>query len=659
MLLVLVGLPFISLAQDTPSPVRDPLDLAARYLNYTPLTGEAAIAPLPDPAVPDMQTNFWISKQGESLPTQITATLAASASAPYFSDVRIWVENGLEYDAEAMQQVAQSLGSLMARLSNRSFIDGDRLDMTGFVFSPDGRSPIDTTDILPVTDIDNDGAVHILFASDLSDERDAFTLPNDRLPVDAVPGAFGNERELIYVNTSLYPGFPLDNPAFANAALLAYLDMLLDINYPSQSLWLRETFLSQTSDFLLNSDNASRLITTYLDSPETPLFDLLSVEQGRAILGGRRLFDTYLRQRFGGELVNRLYIQAGDGIEPVTHQLERFNIIDPVSGGIVTGQEAFADFLMTNITNTLFGDGRFVHNDYPSQEGYFVEPAEIDLAANTTANVQPYGANDFFYAATEEQIVNLSFEGEAAAPLLALPHLEDDADTTDENLFYWSGSGANLNTTMTRAVDLRDVDSATLSFDAWYDLTSNWNYGYVSVSSDGGTTWEAVPIDGVAFQNQRGVAYGQGFTGFSSSDESDVEPIWLPYSAELSPYAGREILLRFEYISQPGWLDSGLAVDNLAIEAIDFTDDGTGDGWTFDGWNAIQNSVPSEWLVQVLTTGTETEAPRVRRLIMADANTGEWLFSLNENQALVISVSLLNGNTTQPATFQIEVNAAG
>ena len=48
----------------------------------------------------------------------------------------------------------------------------------------------------------------------------------------------------------------------------------------------------------------------------------------------------------------------------------------------------------------------------------------------------------------------------------------------------------------------------------------------------------------------------------------------------------RRILLRFEAVTLPGHEDQGFAIDNIAIPAINFSDDaeGTLNGWTVYGW---------------------------------------------------------------------------
>src|SRR5262249_54535437 len=51
------------------------------------------------------------------------------------------------------------------------------------------------------------------------------------------------------------------------------------------------------------------------------------------------------------------------------------------------------------------------------------------------------------------------------------------------------------------------------------------------------------------------------------------DAIWMPQTVDLSAYAGKNIILRFESVSLPGNEDHGIAIDNVAIPEIGFLDD--------------------------------------------------------------------------------------
>ena len=135
------------------------------------------------------------------------------------------------------------------------------------------------------------------------------------------------------------------------------------------------------------------------------------------------------------------------------------------------------------------------------------------------------------------------------------------------------------------------------------------------------------------------------------------EPRWITQQADLSAYAGRQIMLRFEYISLPDRENEGIAVDNIAIPEIGFQDDAESGipGWTLNGWQQMDNQAPQRFLLQVATTPTNFSPGSVRRLIgPSDTTTsGTWTFNINPGEGFLIAISGLNDNTDSPAVFDL------
>src|SRR5258705_9119132 len=110
---------------------------------------------------------------------------------------------------------------------------------------------------------------------------------------------------------------------------------------------------------------------------------------------------------------------------------------------------------------------------------------------------------------------------------------------------WWSNSGDNLDSTLTRAFDLRTLAGkrATLSFEAWYDLEQDFDYGYVEVSTDGGATWAPLRATSSVESNPNGANYGHGLTGTSGDGPAAA---WGGERAGLGAYAGKQDRVRFE-----------------------------------------------------------------------------------------------------------------
>jgi len=142
--------------------------------------------------------------------------------------------------------------------------------------------------------------------------------------------------------------------------------------------------------------------------------------------------------------------------------------------------------------------------------------------------------------------------------------------------------------------------------------------------------------------------------------EIPPDPLWLSQSVDLSAYTGQDVLVRFEYISQPDASDAGMVIDNIAIPEIDYVDDAeAASDWDMHGWERIDNQVKQQFLVQYISSGGGPRAPRVRQLIEADdpAISGEWSFHIGPNELIIFAVSGINEDTHQPAHFDLSISA--
>ena len=140
---------------------------------------------------------------------------------------------------------------------------------------------------------------------------------------------------------------------------------------------------------------------------------------------------------------------------------------------------------------------------------------------------------------------------------------------------WYSGMGDNLNNTLTQEFSL--PAGAQLTFQTWYDIEENWDYGYVEASTDGGATWKTVAGNITTNTNPNGFNFkGNGITGNSGG--------WVDATFNLSVYGGQTVLLSFRYetdgaIQGPAW-----TIDDIAINGF-FDDVESGSqGWTADGW---------------------------------------------------------------------------
>jgi carboxypeptidase T len=121
---------------------------------------------------------------------------------------------------------------------------------------------------------------------------------------------------------------------------------------------------------------------------------------------------------------------------------------------------------------------------------------------------------------------------------------------------YFSGNSNNLVSTLTMALPLMiDAAADTLRFKVNYNTESNYDYGYVDVSTDGGSSWTPIPGNITTMFNPFGSNRGNGFTG--------VSPGWVDAIFPLTAYLGEDIFVRISYITDGGVLGAGVRVDNI------------------------------------------------------------------------------------------------
>ncbi len=146
--------------------------------------------------------------------------------------------------------------------------------------------------------------------------------------------------------------------------------------------------------------------------------------------------------------------------------------------------------------------------------------------------------------------------------------------------FYHSGSGNDLDNSMTRSVTL---PAGTVSFSAKvrYEIELDWDYAYLTVNGS------PVHTNLSSATNPNGQNFGEGITGSSGGN-------WVDLTADLSAYAGQTVTLGFRYWTDGAVAEAGFGVDDIAITGLPTDDAETDSGWTYAGF--------------LRTTGTVTQS---------------------------------------------------
>ena len=230
--------------------------------------------------------------------------------------------------------------------------------------------------------------------------------------------------------------------------------------------------------------------------------------------------------------------------------------------------------------------------------------------AHAERTVSQYGS-DYLELLPAGKDVTFDFNG--ALTVGAIP-----VQAPDGQSMWWGGRNVG-DARLTRSVDLRGVKSATLKFAAWYDLYDNWDFAYVSVSTDGGATWRTLRGRTTTDHNPSSLNLGNGFTCKSGvgCGKPGRTARWVQETMDLTPYAGRTVLLRFEQIA--GNLSAGLAVDDIAIPEIGYVEGAEQgvSGWLAEGFARLDNRLPQHFILQAIEYRPQ---PRVVRIPLDDRN---------------------------------------
>lgn len=207
---------------------------------------------------------------------------------------------------------------------------------------------------------------------------------------------------------------------------------------------------------------------------------------------------------------------------------------------------------------------------------------------------------DYDSPATVTKIGQLQRTPKGLAPGLKI-NLPDKEVVTENPLAtgqaWWSNLADGVSYTLTRSIDLTGATAPVFSFNSYWSIEEEWDYGYVQVSVDDGATWAFLDDMGDVFTtaNTNGNSLGIGLTGTGEG----------VLSFDLSAYAGQVVLVRMLYSTDAAVQENGWFADDFAVVDGDTTlwsDDieaGAGD-WAAEGWTLVPltNVYPRYYLVE-------------------------------------------------------------
>ena len=311
----------------------------------------------------------------------------------------------------------------------------------------------------------------------------------------------------------------------------------------------------------------------------------------------------------------------------------------------LTAEEVFADWVVAN----YFLDAR---------SGYGYRGLEDDLTPP-----QPSAGLNSFPATHKGELPQyatdyISVDVRGADQLYLRLWQENDArlipaSAFEGDSFAYAIASDYGNSHLTRAFLLTAPRQAWLEYRVWFDLDEDGEYGYITISDDGGRSWKALRGSSTRQSIIYDDYYDYGYTGRSYH--------WKRERIDLSDYTPGRILIRFELISNFSTSYHGMAVDDFRIPAINYHEgfETADENWIAEGWIRTDNRLPNNtWLQVVQDTGDQLHLSR--ELVTGNGELAVDLLP-GVSQALV-AVSPVVPLTSLPAEYELEaylMNAAG
>jgi len=131
---------------------------------------------------------------------------------------------------------------------------------------------------------------------------------------------------------------------------------------------------------------------------------------------------------------------------------------------------------------------------------------------------------------------------------------------------------------------------------------------------------------------------------------------WLGESIDITPYAGEQILLRFEYVTDPILTYGGLALDNIAIPELDFFDGAEEEqsDSIAEGFTRATARIPQTWHLQHITWSEG--GPEVQNLAVAPSGEMSLTFASKTEEPSILIVAATAPMTLEKATYDLSVD---
>ncbi|MFX1284235.1 MAG: hypothetical protein ACFFB5_11300 [Promethearchaeota archaeon] len=345
-----------------------------------------------------------------------------------------------------------------------------------------------------------------------------------------------------------------NDATFMNEGCSVFAEMLCGYGTP----W------NDINSYLATPDNS---LTVWEDQPYNDLADY----------GAVGLWAIYLTDRFGDDFLSG-FVKAGiPGIEGLNDALAP-----------LTFDEVYHDWRIANLIHSDWpGCGKYNYKSIDLAEADPVRTYEIsglpvgitygtDFGNTITilgydtgiSKLAPYGSDYIVFTDWQRKKWRnkfLYFDGDDIA-VHGWTEVADD--------LWYSGASDLFNTLLYGEVTVDSADP-TLKFTSYWDIEDYWDFGFVQVSTDGGSTWTSLENEYTTDSHYEEalpdiIANLPGLTGWSVD--------YLDLTFDLSAYSGQTILVGFRYMTDlyttfEGWYVYNPTVSGTALELTPIYDE--------------------------------------------------------------------------------------
>jgi immune inhibitor A len=506
--------------------------------------------------------NFYVDDN------QISAALVAMTE-----NVQFWVEDGLDLDSGLVQEAAD-------RFQNEYYLPLQEL--YGTHWDPG---------------IDNIPQITFLHIAESGGTELGFFVSDNQYPRTLFQRS--NEQEMVYMNMG---ELRLGSDLYYATLVHEYQHLVHWYIDPSESLWMNEG-LSQLAEIYVGYDDTAGT-SDYLRNPEVQLNSWnYEDDYVMAHYAAGYLFAVYMWEQLGTEAIQALARHPANGLAAVDAILAEYAPERPLTSFL--SDWAAANYLDLPDPGTPYG-----YDNLNLRQVTFIDELAQKEDLDATYRLNQFGVH-YFDLTDKRGPITLRFAGDTVAQLTAAPPSSGD--------FYWFAPAVDeTNARLTASFDLTRLERASLRYSVWYDLESDYDYAYVSISIDGGSNWETLLPNHFSSGE-----FGPSYNGKSANRAEASETGWLKENVSLNQYVGNVVQIRFEVLTDSGITEQGFAIDDISIPEYNYAtnvDEEAGD-WLAEGFVRTGWQLPQQWSVQWISEGP---SPVVEKLTLDNLNQGEW-----------------------------------